>query len=63
MAQGKASTNSPTYEDSPVNRLKEFVSYGTVEFNLRASQELMISKVSKAIYLLIRVGNFRKRCI
>ena len=48
MAQINASTNSPTCEDSPVNRLKEFISYGIIEFNIRASKELMISKVSKA---------------
>ena len=48
MAQINASTSSPTYEDSPVNRLKEFISYGIIEFNIRASKELMISKVSEA---------------
>ena len=60
MAQTKTSTNSPTYEDIPINRLTEFVSYGVVEFNIRASKELLISKVSKAKNFLVVCGNHSK---
>ena len=47
MAERKLSPESPALEDTPVNRLIEFISYSIAEFNIKASKQLLMSKVSK----------------
>ena len=47
MDERKLSPESPALEDTPVNRLIEFISYTIAEFNIKASKHILISKVSK----------------
>ena len=43
MAPIYSSTKSPTIEDSPLNRVKEFVSIGVAGFNIRGTKEVLVS--------------------
>ena len=38
-----SSSNSPTLEDVPLNRIKGFIAYAVTEFNLRGPKEVLIS--------------------
>ena len=43
MVQNSTSSNSPTLEDVPLNRIKGFIAYAVAEFNIRGPKEVLIS--------------------